>query len=216
MQQTCSAELPQILIDRSECGRIIVAVAGPPGAGKTTFTRDLAGLIDQRRAGLCGVLPMDGFHYDDLYLEQMGWKARKGAPHTFDVGGLEHILNRLKTNREQQIFVPVFDRSIEIARAGARAIPDSAKIILVEGNYLLLDEPPWSALANYFNVTVMLKADRASLDQRLRDRWTGYGLSEKELKKKLTENDLPNVETTLDKSRSADYFVVTDKAGSSR
>lgn len=86
---------------------------------------------------------MDGYHYDDMLLDRLGRRARKGAPDTFDVGGYAHMLKRLRENAEEAVAVPVFDRDIEIARAGARLVPRSARIIVTEGNYLLLRDEPW-------------------------------------------------------------------------
>jgi len=162
---------------------------------------------------VCSILPMDGYHFDDIYLEQMAWRSRKGAPHTFDVGGFSHMLNRLKDNDEEQIAVPVFDRSIEIARAGARMIPQSVNIVLAEGNYLLLKQAPWNKLAVYFDKTVMLKASRNTLEKRLHNRWIEHGLSSAEIYSKLNENDMPNVETVITMSAPADYYVLTDELG---
>jgi pantothenate kinase len=84
---------------------------------------------------------MDGYHFDDAVLNERGMRARKGAPETFDVGGLGHMLRRLKLNDEDEVAVPVFDRAIEISRAAARLISKTVSTIIVEGNYLLLDLP---------------------------------------------------------------------------
>ncbi len=122
-------------------GRRLVAIAGPPGAGKSTVARHLEKRLNAARPGSANVLEMDGYHYDDGLLQQLGRAARKGAPDTFDVGGLAHMLTRLRRNDEGPIAVPVFDRKIEIARAGAVLIPADVSVILVEGNYLLLSRP---------------------------------------------------------------------------
>jgi pantothenate kinase len=206
-------ELVSVLINQATSQRKIVAIAGPPCVGKTTITQEMSELINKQRSGMCSILPMDGFHFDDIYLEQMAWRTRKGAPHTFDVDGLAHMLSRLKANNEKQIAVPEFDRSIEIARAGARMIAQSVNIVLTEGNYLLLKRAPWIKLAVYFDTTVMLKASRITLEKRLQNRWLAHGLSSDEISSKLNENDLPNVETVINMSVTADYFILTDKPG---
>ena len=206
-------ELAAVLINRAANQRIIVAIAGPPGVGKTTITQRLSKFINKQHFSMCSILPMDGYHFDDIYLEQMAWRSRKGAPHTFDVGGLAHILSRLKDNNEKQIAVPVFDRSIEIARAGARMIPQSVNIVLAEGNYLLLKQAPWNKLAVYFDKTVMLKASRNTLEKRLYNRWIKHGLSSAEISSKLNENDIPNIGTVINMSATADYFILTDEPG---
>jgi pantothenate kinase len=124
---------------------VICAIAGAPGSGKSTLAEALVARLNAREAGCAALLPMDGFHYDDLHLVPAGLRPRKGAPETFDVGGLRHTLLRLRARDEEAVAVPVFDRDIEIARAGARLIPRSVRIVVAEGNYLLLAARPGTA-----------------------------------------------------------------------
>ena len=195
---------------RLDGARILVAIAGPPGVGKSTFAEDLRHQLNQTADGICEILPMDGYHYDDIYLEQQNIRNRKGAPFTFDVGGLRAMLSRLKTNAESEISVPVFDREIEIARAGARMIDHSVKYILVEGNYLLLNTGLWPALQKYFDMTVMLYAPEDVLQNRLIERWTGFGFTLEEAMEKAGSNDLLNVSEVLENSVPADHRVNTN------
>lgn len=188
-------------------GRILVAIAGPPGVGKSTFTDALRDRFNAREAGGCDVLPMDGFHYDDMVLEARGDRPRKGAPHTFDVEGLRHMMLRLR-EAAGDVAVPVFDRSIEIARAGARIVGSSSRVILVEGNYLLLDDPRWAALRDLFDLTIMLQAPFSTIEARLRARWSGF--DEQALREKLEGNDLPNARLVLEHSVPADIVVEND------
>ena len=185
--------------------RVIVAIAGAPGSGKLTLADKLVGKLNGRQAGLAAVLPMDGFHYDDLYLVPAGLRPRKGAPHTFDVGGLCHTLRRLRARDEAEVFVPVFDRKIEIARAGARMISASVRVIVVEGNWLLLNQAPWDGLRPLFDVTAMVEVAEHTLRARLRGRWERLGLTEAEIVAKLDENDLPNGRLVRDGSDPADF-----------
>jgi pantothenate kinase len=151
---------------------------------------------------------MDGFHLDDEVLVPRGWRPRKGAPHTFDTGGLLATLDRLRCNDEPWIAVPRFDRSIEIARAGAILIPADVRLVVAEGNWLLLDDPPWPRLAPLFDITVMLDVAEDVLEARLRDRWVRHGLTEAGIREKLEDNDLPNARLVRDGSRPADWTVV--------
>ena len=186
--------------------RRLVAVAGPPGSGKSTFADRLhAALVP---AVAAEVLPMDGYHYDDAVLEARGDRPRKGAPHTFDVDGFAAMLARLRADTGRPAAVPVFDRAIEIARAGARIIPAATRLILVEGNYLLLDDPDWAALRAHFDATVFLRVDEPTLAARLADRWQGYGLDTATIRAKIEENDLPNARLVNARSVAADYEVV--------
>jgi pantothenate kinase len=185
--------------------RRLVAIAGAPGAGKSTFVEALqAALAGQLRSE---VLPMDGFHFDDIVLNARGHRPRKGAPHTFDVGGFAATLERLARDDGSEVAVPVFDRSIEIARAGARIIGPEARLVIVEGNYLLLDDPTWAPLQRFFDLTVFLDAPERVLEERLRARWNGYGLSSQEVADKLGGNDLPNAHLVTRSSRPADIKV---------
>jgi len=187
--------------------RRLIAIAGAPGSGKSTFVQSLCDGLNDDRPGVASVLAMDGFHFDDRVLDARGHRARKGAPHTFDVGGLAAMLERLKADDGQEIAVPVFDRSLEIARAGAEIIPASARLVLIEGNYLLLDDPAWAPLRAYFDVTVMLDVPREVLVDRLVARWRGYGMDEAGVRAKLDDNDLLNADLVLSRSVAAQFVV---------
>ena len=103
--------------------RVVCAIAGAPASGKSTLAETLVERLNADGPGTAALLPMDGFHFDDLHLVPAGLRPRKGAPETFDVGGLRHALLRLREASEPFVAVPVFDRAVEIARAGARLIP---------------------------------------------------------------------------------------------
>ena len=187
--------------------RRIVAVAGAPGSGKSTLAEAAVARADAASGGSAALLPMDGFHFDDEVLGPRGWRPRKGAPHTFDAGGLAATLARLRRNDERVVAVPRFDRDLEIARAGAILIEPEVRLIVAEGNWLLLDEAPWLDLAPHFDVTVMLQVAEDVLAERLRRRWQGHGLAEPEIRAKLDDNDLPNARLVLTRSRQADWTV---------
>ena len=106
---------------------------------------------------------------------------------------------------EAEVVVPVFDRKIEIARARARQIPAGAGVIVVEGNWLLLDQAPWTRLRPLFDLTVMVDVPEAALRSRLRGRWERLGLPEAEIIAKLAENDMPNGCLVRDGPVPADY-----------
>ncbi len=187
-------------------GRQVMAIAGAPGAGKSTLVERLAdALTDQPVA----ILPMDGFHYDDAVLHAMGRRPWKGAPDTFDVGGLRSVLMRLRDPAEGAVAVPVFDRDLEISRGSARIIPPQTRLILAEGNYLLLDRDPWRSLRSCFDTTVMIDVPEAELRRRLRQRWVDYGLTEAEIDFKLDQNDVPNGRVVLESSGPVQYILTT-------
>ncbi len=181
-------------------GRTMVALAGPPGAGKSHVTDAL--LADLPGAAL---LPMDGYHLDDRLLSARGDLPRKGAPWTFDLNGFAVMLDRLAADDGRDVLVPVFDRDLEISRAAAREIPASARLILIEGNYLLLDRPGWRDLGRHFALTVMLDVPQAVLRARLTARWRD--LPPDQARAKLEANDLPNMELVLTASRAPDLIL---------
>ncbi len=173
--------------------RYMVAIAGPPGAGKSTTVERLVELLAEAPAAL---VPMDGFHLDNRILTERGQIERKGAPETFDFHGFEAMVTRLKTGGAD-IAVPLFDREADLARAGAAFVRASDRIVLVEGNYLLLDEAPWNRLAGLFDFTVFLDVPRGELAHRLVRRWIDHGLSEEQARERAFSNDMPNAERVL-------------------
>ncbi len=201
--------LAEILRVRSAEGRILVAMAGPPGCGKSTCAEGLVESLNAEAPGSAMVFPMDGYHYDDQVLLERGLRSRKGAPETFDVAGLAHMLKRLRRNEEAEIAVPVFDRDLEISRAAARMIPRTVRIIIVEGNYLLLDRHPWAGLVPLFDVRVMIRTPAEVLRERLIARWEGFGLPPGEVATKVEGNDLPNGRLVISDSIEAELEVVT-------
>ncbi|AUH66235.1 nucleoside/nucleotide kinase family protein [Paracoccus zhejiangensis] len=174
--------------------RSVVALAGAPGSGKST----LAEALVARLPGAV-LLPMDGFHLDDRVLDARGLRARKGAPETFDAAGFVALLGRVRAGGE--VVFPIFDRSREIAIAGAGVIAAETRLVVVEGNYLLLDRDPWRAAS--YDLTVMLDVPEAELRRRLTARWQGYGA---DVEAHL-QNDMTNALTVIRESRPADLVV---------
>ncbi len=189
--------------------RFLIAIAGPPGSGKSTMSRNLKDFLEKEYGLKTQVVPMDGFHYDNAILDQIGLLKRKGAPETFDVGGLESILKRLSgTYRDKDIAIPVFDREIEMSRASARLIDKETEILLVEGNYLLMNQKPWSCLGQYFDLTAIIACDEATLRTRLMKRWLDLDYSESQAAKKVETNDLPNAKKVVERSNTAEFTLV--------
>ena len=196
------AELTQLIrVKAPRQGRYLVALAGPPGAGKSTLAADLVTALGTGAKAV----PMDGFHYDDAVLIARGARDRKGAPDTFDVQGFLHLLRRLRT--EDEVAIPLFDRDLEISRAGADIVTAADSVLVVEGNYLLLNESPWPQTAPLFNLTVWIDVPESELDRRLLARWAHYGKTPEQARAWIDSNDLPNIRRVTQNSRPADVVL---------
>lgn len=196
------AELAQVIRAKAQGqGRFLAALAGPPGAGKSTLAAELVAALGPGAKAV----PMDGFHYDDAVLTVRGARNRKGAPDTFDVAGFRHLLQRLRV--EPEVAIPLFDRDLEISRAGADIVTPADQILIVEGNYLLLNEAPWPDLAPLFDLTIWIDVPESELDRRLLARWAHYGKTPAEARAWIDGNDMPNIRRVVSGSRPADLVI---------
>lgn len=187
--------------------RHLIAIAGPPATGKSTYAAKLAEALTE--AGRVAVeVPMDGFHLDNAILDARGIRARKGTPESFDLAGFTRLAQTLG-NREEVIF-PLFDRERDLAIAGAGVISQDCDLAILEGNYLLFDQPGWDALPAYWSLSIWLETARETLAARLKDRWVELGLNPEELRQKLELNDLPNADLVLDHQLPADITVSSE------
>lgn len=198
-----------LLDEIPEGGRQVIAIAGAPASGKSTTAARLIERLNEVEPGSTALLPMDGYHFDDEMLVPRGWRPRKGAPHTFDVGGYASALRRIRANDEPFVAVPRFDRDLEIARAGAIIIEPTVRLIVSEGNWLLLQDDPWPTLLPLFDHTVMVVADMETLELRNRQRWVDYDYTEEMIREKLEGNDMPNARLVYERSTEADWIIRT-------
>ncbi|MCC0034709.1 MAG: nucleoside triphosphate hydrolase [Hoeflea sp.] len=208
-RQANAARVADRAIEKAgEAGRFVIALAGPPGVGKSALSEALVAEFN-RRGHAAAIVPMDGFHFDNAVLEARGTLPRKGAPFTFDIDGYAALLKRLRTETDREIAVPVFDRSLDLSRAGGSVVTRDHRFLIAEGNYLLLDDPDWSPMVELFDMTVMLTAGPDELRQRLIDRWLEHGLDPERALARALSNDIPNAELVVGKSRNADLELST-------
>lgn len=202
--------LASALASNAGADRYLVAIAGAPGSGKSTTSALVQSELRTRFDLATQILPMDGFHFDNAILQKREMLNRKGSPATFDVDGLQNILRRLTCAPAVDVVVPVFDRENDLSRGSAREISAQTRVILVEGNYLLLNREPWSALRPYFDTAVMIHGEEPVLRQRLMQRWLDLEFSEEDARLKVEANDLPNAVTVLSQSVKADITYLAE------
>ena len=112
-----------------------------------------------------------------------------------------------RLHNEDEVVIPIFDRSLELSRSSAVIISKNTKVIIVEGNYVLLNSYPWSELHKFFNTTVMINCEKKILEKRLIARWENFNLPKKEIDEKVYKNDLPNGVNVLKNSIGAEYIL---------
>lgn len=151
--------------------RRLIGISGAPGAGKSTLAGFLLELLGERGAHV----PMDGFHLADVELARQGLLDRKGAPETFDALGYAALLGRLRSQAEETVYAPGFDRDLEQPLAGAIAVPPSAQVVVTEGNYLLLDHPHWREVRACLDEVWHVRCDDHLRLERLVARHTEFG-----------------------------------------
>ncbi len=195
----------EIIARAGNAKRFLVAIAGPPGAGKSTLADNVAKALKAKGESV-EVLPMDGFHMDNAVLVEKGLLKRKGVPESFDVRAFLDIVKAVRA-ADQEVLVPVFDRSREIAIASARIVSAEHRFIVVEGNYLLFSQGKWAELEGMFDYSIMLAPPIEVLEERLWARWRGYDLDEETARAKVYGNDLPNGRLILENRRRADVTI---------
>ncbi|MFC7420483.1 nucleoside/nucleotide kinase family protein [Iodobacter arcticus] len=155
--------------------RKLLGIVGPPGSGKSTLAQEIQRLHPTQSI----VVPMDGYHLANSELARLGKAARKGAEDTFDSAGFAAMIQRLKTQpSDETIYAPEFRREIEEPIANAIPIQPENQLIIVEGNYLLLNSGHWTKLHSLLDETWYVNVDHALRESRLIQRHMQFGRSE--------------------------------------
>jgi pantothenate kinase len=188
-------------------GRSILGICGAPGSGKSTLAAEVAAAVGPAAV----VVPMDGFHLHDDELARLGLSKRKGAPETFDVAGFTALLRRLHLETEHTVYAPAFDRSRELALAGAIPVCPDHQLVITEGNYLLYDAPGWSDVLPALDEVWFVQADEERRLARLIDRHMAHGRPRDVAERWATVSDQANAELVTRTRGAADVIVEVDE-----
>ena len=194
--------------------RAILGITGAPGAGKTTLVELLlAALRDAPPEGMdkstwVAHVPMDGFHLADVQLDRLGLRHRKGAPETFDAAGYHATLRRiLDDDPAEVVYVPGFERVLEQPLAAAIAVLPEARLILTEGNYLLLDDGAWPQVRAAMTEVWYVDLPDDVRRRRLIDRHVTFGKTPESAREWVDRVDEANAAVVCAARSAADLVV---------
>jgi len=157
------------------------------------------------------VVPLDGFHLAQAVIDARGLSGRKGAPETFDGWGFANLVARMTSAAGDTIvYAPLFDRSIEEPVAGAIPVGPGDSLVIVEGNYLLLDEPPWDQIRPALDLCVYLELDDETRVRRLVERHVRHGKTSTEAERFVLNSDERNAQLIKSTCDRADFIVRMD------
>jgi pantothenate kinase len=195
-------------------GRYMLGLVGYPGAGKSTTANYLVEGINLAQNGdgeIAVVLPMDGFHRYNAQLKEMNLFHLKGVPDSFDGQSFVSLLRRVRQERTQTIGCPCFDRALEEPTEDAIKIKPSHKLVVVEGNYLLLDRPPWDKVRENLDEVWFVDCDKVEMKNRLKIRHALGGRDPEAARIKMESTDLPNAELIETTRKWADRVISLPK-----
>jgi pantothenate kinase len=189
--------------------RVILGLAGAPGAGKSTLAMAIVNHARARNGDAwAACLPMDGYHLSNAQLRRLGLEDRKGAPETFDADGYAAMLARVAADDGRDIYVPDYDRVRYHEPIAARLlIPATARLIVTEGNYLALDDARWRAARRHIGHLWYVEAPDAVRARRLIGRQLAGGRDEAAARDWVERSDHPNGELVKQSRRNADRVI---------
>ncbi|WP_030897126.1 nucleoside/nucleotide kinase family protein [Streptomyces sp. NRRL S-474] len=188
--------------------RAVLGIAGSPGAGKSTLAERLVRELNGPGVPWVAHVPMDGFHLADIELERLGRRDRKGAPDTFDAAGYAALLRRLREEPgDDVVYAPGFERVLEQPVAGAIPVPATARLIVTEGNYLLLDTGAWARVRRELDEVWFCELPEPERVRRLVARHERFGKSHEEAVAWVRRSDEPNAELVAATRGRADLVV---------
>ena len=207
-QQALARLVSHIMQMESAAGhRIAVGIAGGPGAGKSTLAGELVTMLNAAKVGSAALVPMDGFHMRHAKLEALGTVDFKGAPHTFEGAEFVSFLHKLK-HADTAVMGPGYSRQIEDVVDDAFTVLPDVRVLVVEGNYLLLTEGPWAGVRPLLDYAVFIHVDRETVKARLLKRHAEAGLfTEERNRAHIERTDLPNYDLVAASQDRADVVI---------
>ncbi|MFD5543345.1 nucleoside/nucleotide kinase family protein [Streptomyces sp. NPDC127079] len=187
--------------------RALLGVAGSPGAGKTTLAEHLVRELNGTGEPWVAQVPMDGFHLADAELDRLGLRDRKGAPATFDAAGYAALLRRLREDTADVVYAPGFERVLEQPIAGAIPVPPTARLVVTEGNYLLLTDGAWTRVRQALDEVWFCEIDEAERVRRLVARHEEFGKGHEEAVAWVAGTDQLNADLVAATRDRADLVV---------
>ena len=195
--------------EKSKNERFLLAITGVPGSGKSTLAnllmKNTNEVLKEERAI---VIPMDGYHYHNDILVEKGLLSLKGIPQTFDAQRFVMLIKEIASEKIEQIYCSSYDRAIHNPVERSILIENKHKIIIVEGNYLLLDTYPWNELSELFSESWFIETPPTTTKERLISRHVLTGRSVEEALSKINSTDAPNAELIL-QTRAKATKVIT-------
>ncbi|MFD7436322.1 nucleoside/nucleotide kinase family protein [Streptomyces sp. NPDC059861] len=193
--------------------RAVLGIVGSPGAGKTTLAERLVRELNGSGRPWVAHVPMDGFHLADAELDRLGRRDRKGAPDTFDAAGYAALLRRLHEDGDDVVYAPGFERVLEQPIAGAIPVPPEARLVVTEGNYLLLGSGAWARVRPELDEVWFCELPEPERIRRLVARHEEFGKSHEEAVAWVLGTDRRNAELVATTRGHADLVVSTDQPG---
>lgn len=188
-------------------GRVLIGIAGGPGVGKSTIAAEAVETLNAGTAGLAAYVPMDGFHMRQGKLEALGVVADKGMPHTFEGTLFVQFLGDLK-GADRTVTGPSYSRQIEDVVDDTVTVEAATRVLIVEGNYLLLADSPWYAVKPLLDLAVFIHVDRDKVYDRLMYRHAEAGLFTAERNRAhIARVDLPNYDLVEQNTDRADLRI---------